>query len=234
MALFDTRSAGQAINVQPYIEEDDLLRQDFGITRLMFTSRQFLLVPEQLYKEEEVPLLFRKAFKDPGETIITNPLPPLNARLLAAMDGNAQEALPEAFSKAYLYHEGGSFITGLQQQYEKRAQNFLCVNVENQYMEIAFLLNGKLQFYNRFDFENPGQFIYFPLFVCKQTGLDPAEVNLLLAGVIDETSGHYQELRNYFRHIDFCELPGNFKYSKRFYDLPQHYFYSLINLELCG
>lgn len=234
IALFDARSAGQEINIQPYIEDDDLLRQPFGITRLMFTSGQFLLLPEELYDEGQVHSLFQSAFKTPGEIIITNKVEPLSARLMAAIDQKAHEALLADFNKAFLYHEGAPYITGLQHQYEKAEQSFLCLNVESQYLEISFLLNGKLQFYNRFCFENPEQFIYFPVFVCKQTGLDPAEVNLLLAGVIDETSELYRQLHTYFRHIDFCELPNSFKYSKRLYDVPQHYFYSLINLELCG
>lgn len=234
IALFDTRSAGQKIDIGPYIEEDDLLKQPFGITRMMFTSDQFLLVPEDLYDEERIDVLFQSAFQTPGEVIVNNPVQSLNARLLSALGQEEHRALTAEFSKSHLYHEGGPFITGLQRQYENSEQSFLCLHAESQYMEIAFLLSGKLQFYNRFCFENPEQFIYFPHFVCKQLGLNPAEVNLLLSGVIDETSGLYKLLQTYFRHLDFCELPGTFKYSKRLYDVPQHYFYSLMNLELCG
>lgn len=234
IALFDARSAGKPIHIQPYIEDDDLLKQTFGLTRLMFTSPQFIVVPEPLYDENQVDVLFQHAFPKPGELLITNPLGSLNARLLSALDEAHHDQLLANFRKAFLYHEGAAFITGLQHQYHEATQSFLCINIENQYQEIAFLLNGELQFYNRFEFDNPEQFIYHPLNVCKQTGLDPAEINLLLAGVIDESSELYQKLRTYFRHIDFCELPNSFKYSKRLYDVPQHYFYSLINLELCG
>lgn len=234
MALFDARSAGKPIHIQPYMEEDDLLKQSFGLTRLMFTAQQFLLVPEELYDEKNVDRLFQAAFPAPGEVIITNPVGSLNARLLAALDGDTHSGMLANFSKAFLYHEGAALITGLQQQYDQAERSFLCLNIESHYLEIAFLLNGKLHFYNRFGFDNAEQFIYFPLLVCKQTGLDPAEINLLLSGVIDESSELYRQLRTYFRHIDFCELPNRFKYSKRLYDVPQHYFYSLINLELCG
>lgn len=234
IALFDTRSAGQPINFAPYIEEDDLLKQPFGLTRLMYTSAQFLLIPEEFYEEDQINKWFRAAFKQPGEVIINNPIKPLNARLLSALSSEEHGSIGDNFVKAYLYHEAGPFITGLQRQYENTGQSFLCLNVENQYMEIAFLVNGKLQLYNRFDFENPEQFVYFPLFICKQSGLDPKDVNLLLSGVIDETSELYKQLYTYFRHLDFGELPNTFKYSKRLYDVPQHYFYSLMNMELCG
>src|SRR5690606_24247613 len=114
------------------------------------------------------------------------------------------------------------FITGLLKQYQGSGGGQLCLNAEGRYMEIAFLVDGSLQLYNRFDFENADQFIYFPLFVCKQLGLDPAETPLVLFGVIDESSELYKRLYACFRHVDFGELPSQFRYSKRLYDVPQH------------
>src|SRR3546814_137965 len=125
IALFDTRSAGQEINIKPYIEEDDLLKQSFGITRLMFTSGHFLLLPEELYEQEKIDALFKSAFHTVGEVIINNPVKTLNARLLASLEKEEHDTLVGNFEKAYLFHEGGPFITGLQQQYENAEQSFL-------------------------------------------------------------------------------------------------------------
>lgn len=233
IALFDARSAGQPINFEPYVEDDDLLKQSFGITRLMYASRQFLLVPEKLYEEAHADTYLASSFEKPGEVMVSNPIPGLGARLLSTMRGEDHAHIEKNFRKPYLYHEGGPFITGLLKQYQGSGGGQLCLNAEGRYMEIAFLVDGSLQLYNRFDFENADQFIYFPLFVCKQLGLDPAETPLVVFGVIDESSELYKRLYTYFRHVDLGELPSQFRYSKRLYDVPQHYFYSLISMQSC-
>src|SRR3546814_19513419 len=65
---------------------DLLLKQSFGITRLMFTSGHFLLLPEELYEQEKIDALFKSAFHTVGEVIINNPVKTLNARLLASLE----------------------------------------------------------------------------------------------------------------------------------------------------
>lgn len=183
--------------------------------------------------------------------LLLNEVPALNAYLLSGINPGWSVAVNKHFSGASLFHEGCPFIAGLLEQFAGKAPGSrgsagsgtcLCLHIEPGYLEIAFIAGGKLHFYNRFTCENPvpgtrddaGQFIYFPLFVCEQLEIDPHEVRVLVYGLLDPSSEKYKQVCKYFKHVDFGELPGRFRYSKQLYDIPQHYFFSLMNLELCG
>jgi len=80
-----------------------------------------------------------------------------------------------------------------------------------------------------FAYSTPEDVLYYLLNTCRQFNLSQQELQLQLSGLIDKRSSLYNELYQYFIHIDFREAGWNLKN-----EYPAHFFTSLNDLATCA
>lgn len=97
----------------------------------------------------------------------------------------------------------------------------------------AAIKDGQLQIMQSFSYQTPEDVVYFLLAICKETGLDPAQIPLLIQGLIDEQSSLFAEIRKYFLEIRLMPLPEHIDTGDLLNDYPLHYFTPILNLALC-
>lgn len=95
---------------------------------------------------------------------------------------------------------------------------------------VVLLKNNRLQFFQTFPYASPADVLYYLLSVCEAQLVSPAEVELVLTGLLEKDSALYRELWQYFTHITLRESlieATDFPY-------PLHYFSTLNDLLLCA
>lgn len=85
------------------------------------------------------------------------------------------------------------------------------INVSDVHFEIVITHQGKLDFYNTFEYTTREDFIYYILFTIEQLKLNPETVEVLLLGDINEESDMYKIAYKYIRHLLFGTAHHNIK-----------------------
>jgi hypothetical protein len=75
----------------------------------------------------------------------------------------------------------------------------------------------------------PEDIAYYLIFVFEQLNLNPEEITLVLMGSVDRYSPVYDLLFRYIRNIDFAARNDSISYSYIFNEVPDHFYFSLLN-----
>ncbi|MEC3908182.1 DUF3822 family protein [Tamlana sp. 2201CG12-4] len=97
---------------------------------------------------------------------------------------------------------------------EKNAKHLkFYVNIDKDHFEAIVVDNGKLLFYNTFNYASKEDFIYYILFVAEQLSLNPETFNLVLIGDIKAHDYLYNIAYKYIRNVDFGHRTDTFKFE---------------------
>lgn len=99
--------------------------------------------------------------------------------------------------------------------------------------QILVLKEQQLIYVNHFEFDHSEEFNYYMLLLIKQLQLQAEEITLQLSGIIHENDAQYLCLKKYFNQIHFNTPPANNMDQTILEDMPEHYYSSLIALDLC-
>jgi hypothetical protein len=94
--------------------------------------------------------------------------------------------------------------------------------------------NGDPIFQNFFLTEDADEFTYYLLLIFKQLQLDPAQIDVLISGIINEGDPQQKVLQQYFRSVKWNVPPAENLENTILEDMPAHYYTSLLALQLCG
>jgi len=89
---------------------------------------------------------------------------------------------------------------------------------------------GKLQLFNRFDYQTAEDFLYYLLLVCDELKTDREKIPLVLCGTITQQSKIYDVCYRYFSNILFLKPDTGRHYSKALAEVPAHIHFTLYSL----
>jgi hypothetical protein len=104
--------------------------------------------------------------------------------------------------------------------------------VQQEYLQIINIQNGKLFFFNTFRYNTKEDFIYYLLFVMQQLHLSPDVQELLILGEIEKNSSLTEMIFKYIKKPLFGEKSNMYKFDIVFNEIPPHHFYNLLNFHL--
>lgn len=211
------------------------LNLDFARINILYETSRSTLVPAALYRPEDRKLLASFNFEVTDESDVRyDHLNAQDAYLLYILPKSLEDMLLHLFPAHTLKCHASVLIEILMIMNKNLpAVKRMFVNVRNASLDIVITEGKKLLFYNSFSYHSKQDFIYFIIFVIEQLNLNPEEIDLTLSGRIDQKSTLYDMAWKYIRNIHFQELSSAYRYSYLFNDLPQHYYFTLLNSGLC-
>jgi hypothetical protein len=87
-----------------------------------------------------------------------------------------------------------------------------------------------LQLFQNYPYATPADVLFYILSVCEAQLVSPAEVSVVLTGLLEKDSALFKELWQYFAHIELREA----EFMADDLPFPQHYFTTLNDLLLCA
>jgi hypothetical protein len=86
------------------------------------------------------------------------------------------------------------------------ADHDLYLNLNGSHVEIVTFKGGSLRFYNRFEFQNNDEFIYFIALTANELGLQAADVHVYINGDIDTGDKSISHLADFFGQVQLNQL----------------------------
>ena len=75
--------------------------------------------------------------------------------------------------------------------------------------------------------------IFYLFYVIEQLKLNVDDISLRLMGEVEQGSVIHKNISKYIRDVSFIVRNGDFKHIDVFDDIPPHFFYNLLNANLC-
>jgi hypothetical protein len=101
-------------------------------------------------------------------------------------------------------------------------------------MVVLAIRGAKVHLMQTFSYHDTKDVAYYLLNCCRQLGIDPEEVKLLIGGLIDRQSALSVELHKYFLEVIFEEIDESIKVTDELKELPLHYFSSILKMAVCA
>jgi hypothetical protein len=213
---------------------EDLLTYLFRRVKITMPDIQPVLVPARLYNEYEKTTYFNELMADgKGEGIHNDEVEELALQILYPTDPALMSVLKKQFPTAKFYNNATPYLLGCRKiANEDRAKN-LFVHFTQNNIYIALFEKKNLQFFNTFSYQTAGDVLYYVLLTYNQHNLDPAQQPLNISGQLLNNAEIYKTLFRYIGELKFVEFPSFMQFSRKFSDVPQHFFFDLYSLALC-
>ncbi|MDX1902720.1 MAG: DUF3822 family protein [Thermonemataceae bacterium] len=127
-------------------------------------------------------------------------------------------------------HQANAFLRGVLQQHQQKEE--IAISIENKYMDLVALKEGKVMLANRYYYQSPQDFTYFVLFAIDELKFSLGDCLVTLYGEISKDSGIYNLLYKYVQNVDFGKKPSEMTFSYVFDEILEHRYFDLYNAYL--
>ena len=185
------------------------LNHTFRQCHLAFFHPAVTLVPRRLFQPDALELYFRLLLPEGRYNYGFDALPELDCYLVYAVEPAALQLFRHFFPGHPIQH----LATALMRSWRPatvRMEHSVWVNVRRRHIQVMVFDRQNLQFYNSFSYENAADAAYFSLLAFEQFKLDPGQVPLHLAGLVDEHDDLYHHLYQYVQDVRLTTLPPGF------------------------
>ncbi|MEX2380430.1 MAG: DUF3822 family protein [Vicingaceae bacterium] len=188
----------------------------------LFTSQSalsYLKLNQELIDEEQL-------------SIHENAIQSLDSTLVFAYPKRIHQLLSQQFAGFQLLHYGSPLLELSGLELSPQSENFK-LHIQYDHFEVIYAKNGKLRFFNRFNYQTVEDLIYYLLYVMEQLQLDREKIAVEVFGEFEKQSAIFEMLHKYIRNINIRERNPEMKYSAVLSELPKHYYFNLFNQYLC-
>ena len=214
--------------------DDRIIDQAFKTVNVAFLGKKSTLVPLPLFEKNKAKeyLLYNAEISD-SESVFFDTLQNMEAVNVYALEQIKVDWIRSFFPAAKIMHHSTCLIDSLLGQNKNTlTEATLFVNIGESNFEVVLIDKKDLVFYNSFDYQSSEDFVYFLLFVCEQLKLNPENLRLKLMGEIEKNSPLYTIISKYIRDVSFVDRNEVFDFSYGFYEIPDHFYFTLFNQSL--
>lgn len=175
--------------------KNDYLSCDFGTYSLSAGSPRNTLIPTDLFSYSKPAEIFRLNYPEPIDNLDYNRIPELGIVNIYELPLWVKSLFVIKFPRVKLIHRSTVLLKGIFDQPVFNPK--LHIFIEEGQFYFMITEKSKLVYYNRFDYKELADLVYYVLFVLEQKELEQAKFDLLVYGVPDNWE-HKAELQNFF------------------------------------
>ncbi len=207
-------------------DENDFLFKNYKQCIIGLAANTFTFVPVSLFNPDKVADFARFLDVQDSEKIFSQPLDDENQVIFKAGEP-ALPAITNKFDLKNVVFAPKGWIMALR---GNSAKNTLFLDISDGKVEILNFTDGRLRFYNGFEFENEDELVYFTSFVAGELQLAPETITVILSGQVEADDKNFNRLSEFFNKVELneaavVEMPAKF---------PSHSSLALTALSLCG
>jgi len=214
----------------------NILNCDYQRVSISLISQPITFIPAELYIfSEKGDYIDFNVRPDSAYEIKVDKLNNLGAFAIYPYPRVLLQKIDKLFPNARVRHAATSLIENL--IYMARYSHVkmqLVLHVQANHFEIIIFDHHKLSFFNSFRYQTVDDLFYYLFFVLEQLGLQAENLDTLLYGEVGINSEFYKKIKLYVKSLNFGPRSDLYKYSDSFDNIPHHYFYNLLNLNVCG
>lgn len=224
--------------IQEIFNTHPLLRSyKWGSIKLSFKSQKFSLVPSSYFIPEvagDYLILTSEINPKIDEVYYYRHISNEAVNIFTA-DKKVIEWVKMAYptKNPQIIHQGSALLEGVLKYDDHSHDKNMFVFVDRGLFHAIISQKQKLIYYNQFALKSSDEFLKYILVVFKELGMDPKVNNLVLWGMLNNTSPHLEALRKYVKNVYFGSKPNFLKFPKEFAEVADHRYFDIYSIFLC-
>jgi Protein of unknown function (DUF3822) len=214
--------------------EDGILKEPYRVTKIVYTTPHFTLIPNKFYNDEQRPVYFENLTNETDNMLFeADSMKNIDFKNVYAVDTPTVNFTNSIFPLAKRFHVFSALIQGCQKIAETRQGHQIFANIRDGFVQILFFDSKDLIFANAYPFHTPQDLIYYIMMVYEQFKLNPDNIPLSMSGNMTEDSDIFKYIYRYIRFVNFIPAPTYFRLGQEFTGVPQHFYFDLFSIKLC-
>ncbi len=232
----EEKAAAPFKSLAAYAVRHTYLSKPFAKTTLLIENRESTLVPDPVYDSGNLEQYLRFANDIPAASAYrADHITSIGAMNVFAFPASWEQKFRYTFTGVNIGHSSTYFIDCLLTKHKNvELRDRIFIHIRPSWFEIAYFAENSLILYNTFIYRTKEDFIYFILFVFEQLNINPEIIQVILMGEIEKNSPLHEMLVKYIRNVEFGFRFEDFEYSYIFDEIPQHYYFTLLNSRICA
>ncbi|MBC7886939.1 MAG: DUF3822 family protein [Ferruginibacter sp.] len=215
--------------VHQVMADQPVLHQRFNKVHIIYGYAPSVLVPHQFMNDADSNAMLELVFGEASERVTRTDFMYRHAiHNVYAVPAVIEQVVTRYFGSADYTHQAS-----LLPDVVKSAGNHLYCIFGTGRLKTLLLKEGKLQLMQNYWYKTAEDVSYQLLNQCKSFDMDTNEILVQLSGMIDASSGLYNELYKYFLQVQFEPLPVQYQYPEAINQYPPHYFSHLFAIAAC-
>ena len=203
-------SISMAANLREALRTVPLLEESFERV-LVMVDTPTLMVPANLFAEEESETLYHHAFTDVEQQLVMHTvLPDLNAVALFAIQKDLRNVIADRFTDVRYTAAIAPVWRHLHQRSYTGQHQKLYGYFHDRRMEVFSYAQNRFKFCNAYAVNNPNDALYYLLAVWKQLTMDAEHDELHLVGDINERDQLLEEAQKFVKRVFDISPAGQF------------------------
>ncbi|WGH75733.1 DUF3822 family protein [Tenacibaculum tangerinum] len=192
-------------------DTDKDLQQDFTSVFAIHQNNLATIVPNELFDRNNLAPYLKYTVKTLKTDFITYDLHNIIAANTVYIPYvNINNFIFQNFGEFEYKHHSTVLIDKLLSYSEQDSEEQFFVHVSPNYVDLVVCKEGRLLFYNSFNYTTKEDFIYYILFTAEQLQMNPNYFQLTFTGDIEKESDLYDITYNYVRNIHFINPIDSF------------------------
>ncbi len=223
----DTSINNIVANFKNVLETEPWLLSRFASKNIFYNVKEISLMPENYYSIQTMGNVCDLMFgPDKRKKCFGSGMQQGGIKLVYRIPQKLLSAAMHSFGEAAVMHSvetlGGN-----------TAGKVMDCLVYHKSIRVVLYNEDKLQIVQYFEYSVPADVVFHLLNVCRQFNIHPAEVQLMLHGMISRQSKLYEEVHSYFLQVSLKMLPRNIALATGLQQHPQHFYTHLMSLAQC-
>jgi len=203
-----------------------VLTANYNSVKIGVQTLSFTIIPDELFEYGKITAYGQYINKDATDVVLVNKLDAHNY-VIFKIDQRVAEAISANYSLNDVYFGGKAWIAGV--IYSRPYNQPLYINAEGNLLQLLYFNEGKLRFYNCFEFNNPDELMYYTIMVSNELELNLDGTSVILSGDISMSDKKIHRINDllpkvYFNQNHVVVLPEGFM---------MHQILMLAGLSLC-
>ena len=210
--------------------QETIFTYPFRYVRYGFANAQVTLVPNRLFRSDDLATYFKLLLPAGDFVYRSEPLPDFDCHLVYALETSVLRICHRYFANGAEVHVAGTLIRNFNKIAAGR-DHAIFANIRNHMIQICVFERQNLRYFNSFGWQHPNDLLYALLLVYDQFRLSPLDLPLQVAGNLLQDSEVYRLLSRFIQKIDFVALPNQVSLGAAANNLPPHCFFDLVCLK---
>ncbi|WP_040626713.1 DUF3822 family protein [Mucilaginibacter paludis] len=201
---------------QSELDNPDTLKQILTVkyedVKVVVPSDSFTIIPKALYNEHDVDAYRKLLTLGPTDTVLVNGLDASNYVIFKVTEA-LMKSVGNHVNLNSIFFAGKVLIAAL--NYLKPDAFNLYAHIQGNKLQLVYLKDDLLRFYNSYAFSNPDELMYYIVLVANELDLNLDETSLILSGEVSISDKKIQRLSDllpkvYLNQTQIVALPLGF------------------------
>ncbi|MCK9204510.1 MAG: DUF3822 family protein [Bacteroidales bacterium] len=212
------------------------LKNQYKSIKIAYEGTKSTLIPAPLFDVKERDNYLRFSFAEGvEEKSFSDHLIPLDIQHVYAIPVTVYNTIKNHYPMVSMVSFASVVIESIWINYKNRINtNRVFLHIRENWFDLMIFDGHRMSYFNSFAYQNREDIIYYLIFVMEQLNHNPENMPVILLGNIEKNAPLSELLYKYVRHIEFARRNDAFKYSHTLDHFPSHFYYPLLNFQICG